>query len=308
MIKILLSDDNEAFRKSSREIGAALDCDLNCYDDWENAQVELDTNFNKYHAVVIDGKGRLRDSSKGEDPRHLTEAVIWLREQRAKGRFVPVVIYTGYHPEIEPITSLNDQILKVFDKSKTKFEDVITFLKAEVAKLPSEKLRNSYPAVFDFSMKYFSKENQMILLKTLDDLNNGAKDFLWKKGTLDNLRRLNEALVDTVPLHYYNPSFELRPYIEKINRENPPRGKAATLGNRTISIMDFFGVDLKARSDKELPGYIYNVIRNIYFTASTYAAHTPENDNGDYPSSEMILGLVYSHFGCYHWFNQIIKN
>lgn len=307
MIKILLSDDNEAFRTSSREIGAALDCDLCCYDDWENAQVELDTNFNKYHAVVIDGKGRLRDSSKGEDPKHLLEAVIWLREQRARGRFVPVVVYTGFHPEIEPVTALNDQILKVFDKSKTKFEDVLNFLKSEVSKLPSERLKNSYPSVFNFSAKYFNKEKHELLVKLLDGINNGVHDFAWKKKTLDTLRLLNEALVDTIPLHYYSAPFELRAYIEKINRDNPPR-RPATMGNRTVSVVDFFIVDFKAKTHSEFPLYLASAIKNIYHTASTYASHNSETVGVDYPSSEMILGLVYSHFGCYHWFSSIIKD
>ncbi|MBT1689432.1 DNA-binding transcriptional response regulator [Dawidia soli] len=307
MIKILLSDDNEAFRTSSREIGAALDCDLNCYDDWESAQVELDTNFNTYHAVVIDGKGRLRDSSKGEDPRHLLEAVIWLREQRAKGRFVPVVVYTGFHPDIEPVTTLNDQILKVFDKSKTKFEDVLKFLKTEASKLPSERLKNSYPAVFNFSAKYFNKEKHELLIELLDGLNNGLHDFVRKKTTLDALRLLNEALVDTIPLHYYSAPFELRTYIEKINRENPPK-RPANMGNRTVAIVDFFVVDFKAKTHTEFPSYLVNTIKNIYYTASTYASHNPETVGADYPSSEMILGLVYSHFGCYHWFNSIITD
>lgn len=174
MIKILLSDDNEPFRQSSQEIGAALGFEINPFDDWENAQVELDANFEHYHAVVIDGKGRLRDSSKSDDTKHLIDAVTWLREQRVKGRFIPVVIYTGFYPEIEPIAALNDQILQVFDKSKTKFVEVLTFLTKEIGKLPIEKLKSKHPDVFNaFGGKFIPQSAIKTLIELLTDSETG---------------------------------------------------------------------------------------------------------------------------------------
>lgn len=192
MIRILLSDDNESFRQSSREIGAALGFDVSPFDDWENAQVELDAKFDQYHAVIIDGKGKLRDNTKAEDTKHLMEAIGWLREQRAIGRFIPVVIYTGFHPEIEPITSLNDQILKVFDKSATKFEDVLAFLKTEVMKLPIEKLKTKYGDVFSaFGTKYIPESASKILIELLNDHEAGV----YQKTYFNKIRDLIEEIL-----------------------------------------------------------------------------------------------------------------
>lgn len=310
MIRILLSDDNPAFRQSSREQGAALGVEVVPFDDWESAQSELDENFELYQAVIIDGKGKLRDSSKAEDSKHLVEAIGWFREQNAKGRFIPVVVYTGFHPEIEAITTLNSQVKGVFDKSTTKFENVLDFLREEIKKLPVEKMRSKFPSVYEFSKRFFSIENKQIILAICDGLNSTSQDFIWKKNILDGLRRLNEALADSIPLHYYSAPFELRDFLAKINRENPPRNgrKEANMGNRTVRIIEFFEIDYKAKTGQLVPGPISSAVKNIYYTGATYASHTSENETDYYPSTEMVLGLVYSHFGCYHWFNQIIKD
>lgn len=307
MIRILLSDDNAAFRQSSKEIGAALGFDINVFDDWENAQVELDSKFEQYHAVVIDGKGKLRDNTKAEDTKHLIEAVGWFREQRAKGRYLPVVVYTGFHPEIDEITNLSDQILRVFDKSKTRFEEVLHFLKERISILPDQKFKVAFPIVDEFAKRNFSEDNQKLLLEVFQLIDKKSDEFLWKKNVLDGLRRLNEALVDTIPMHYYSSPFELRDYIAKINRENPPKRKA-NMGNRTISIVDFFSVAYKGETQNEFPSPILSIIKNIYYTAASYASHTQEIQTEYFPSEEIIVGLVHCHFGCYHWFNSIIKN
>jgi hypothetical protein len=192
MIRILLSDDNELFRKSSREIGAALGFEVNPFDDWESAQVELGANFDQYQAVIIDGKGKLRDNTKAEDTKHLMEAIGWFREQRAKGRFIPVVIYTGFHPEIEAITPLSDQIIKVFDKSATKFEEVLALLKAEVVKLPIEKLKAKYGDVFSaFGTKYIPEGATKILIELLNDHEAGV----YQKTYFNKIRDLVEEIL-----------------------------------------------------------------------------------------------------------------
>jgi hypothetical protein len=300
MIKILLSDDNEAFRKSGREVGAALNFDVRCFDDWEAAQVELDNNFEEYSAVVIDGKGKLRDNSKAEDTKHLVEAVGWFREQRAKGRFIPVVVYTGFHPEIDAITNLTDQILRVFDKSKSRFEDVLAFLNERVSNLPDQKFIAAHPIVNEFSRKHFSSDNRKLVRELFNLTFRKTNEFIWKKNTFDALRRLNEALVDTIPGSFYSSPFSTAEYIERIKRNSSIK---ATPGNRTLSFIDFFH-----DNEMNVPDPVYFTIRSIYDTASKKYVHNDTEESIYIPSTEMILGLVYSHFGCYEWFNDIIKN
>jgi hypothetical protein len=307
MIRILLSDDNAPFRQTSKEQGAAVGVEIVAFDDWESSQAALDENFESFDGVIIDGKGKLRDSSKGEDGKHLSTAINWLKEQLGKKGYIPVIIYTGFHAELEPFTSTDTQILGVFDKSKNTFIEVLEFLKTRIANSPIEKLRHKHSVVFSFSKRFFSEENQQIILTIFQNCTSGNRDFIWKKNILDGLRRLNEALIDTIPLHYYQAPYELRDYLAKIMRENPPRKLVANMGNRTITIVDFFSIEFKAKTQDNFPSPIANVVKNIYYTAASFASHTREDQSEYFPSEEMILGLVYSHFGCYHWFNSIIK-
>jgi hypothetical protein len=300
MIRIVLSDDNGPYRQSAREVGAAMGFDINTFDDWENAKLELDVNFERYHAVIIDGKGKLHDSSKTEDTKHLTKAIGWFIEQRVKKRFIPVVVYTGYHPEIDAITNTNDQVLRVFDKSKTKFEDVLQFLKGEAGRLPERKFATAFSSAYEFSQKYFSEDNNKLIREVFRLIGERSDDFIWKKNAFDALRRLNEALVDTIPTSYYSSPYSIKDYIDKIKRDSSIKANA---GNRTLSFMDFFHDNVLP-----VPDPIYFTVRSIYDTASKKYVHSESEDSDYTPSTEMILGLVYSHFGCYHWFNQIIKN
>ena len=308
-MKILLSDDNSAFRSSSIEVGAALGFHVVAFEDWERAQIELSENFETYSAVVIDGKGKLRDSTKTEDTSHLTEAISWLSGQRANGRYIPVVVYTGFYPEFDSLTTSGSPVLGVFDKSKTKFEEVLSFLKREVAKLPMEKFKASFPDAHEFGQKYFSVQNNELLLALHTQLQEPTKSFSWKKTMLDRLRLLNEALVDTIPLRYYREPNTLQSYLDRINKEMPPKEprQAGSMGNRSVKIITFFEKEYLSSGRERFPATVSNVVRNIYYTASAYASHTQERPSDYFPSSDMVLGLAYSHFGCYHWFEKLLR-
>jgi hypothetical protein len=174
-------------------------------------------------------------------------------------------------------------------------------LKAEIKKNPENKLRTQHPAVDSFSRKHFSPANKELLLNLFKAIHQPEPTFPWKKSVLDNLRRLNEALVDTIPFSYYSAPYTLDAYLEKVKRDSSNR--KANKGNRTMSIIEFFH-----NNELYVPDPVDYTIRNIYDAASKFAAHSEETESNYYPSTEMIIGLVYSHFGCYHWFNQIIKN
>lgn len=309
MIKILMSDDDLRIHQSCIEEAKFFDVELICFEDWESAELELQKNFDSYAAVILDGKGKLNADSKEGDGRHAVRSVGWLKEQKGKGRHVPTVIYTAYLEDLDAYNQDN-LVMKLFDKhSDNGFQEVLNFLKVEVKNNPKNKFRSRHAVVSEFSEKYFSIQNKQILLTVFNDLSTSNHDFMWKKQTLDSLRRLNEALVDTIPLHYYQAPFDLQSYLAKINKENPPKnGKPANMGNRTTKIIEFFDVEYKGVSGDGVPAPIMNVIKNIYYTASSFASHTQEVETLYYPSEEMIQGLVYSHLGCYNWFFQIIKD
>lgn len=300
---VLLSDDNTGLFQTLTEIAYEEDVELVCYQDWESTKVKLMDDFEAYHAVILDGKGKLNDSTKDADPKHLSNAVKWLAEENAKGRYIPAVVFTGFYDAISDFQEANDQILKIFSKGEntnSSFKEVLSFLKKAIKNSPEQKFKSSFPEAYHYSVKYFSKNNKDLLQALYNSVSDPVKSFEWKKSALDKLRYLNEALVDSIPQHYYEPEYELRDFIDKVKREGNAK---ATLGNRAVSIIDYFH-----NHEVQVPGPVLNCIKNLYYTASSYSSHSDEKQTDYYPSSEMILGLVYSHFGCYHWFTQIIKD
>lgn len=300
---VILSDDNKALFETLTEIAYEEGVDLICCQDWEAAKVKLMDDFDGYHAIILDGKGKINDSAKDGDPKHLSNAVKWLAEQSAKRKYIPAVVFTGFFEAITEFQEANEQILRIFSKGEntnSSFKEVLSFLKKAIANLPEQKFRISFPDVYIFSEKHFSNDNRTLIREVFNLVHNKSDDFIWKKNTFDALRRLNEALIDTIPTSYYSSPYSIKDYVDKIKRESSIKANA---GNRTLSFIDFF-------HDNEIPvpDPIYFTIRSIYDTASKKYVHN-ESEESDYtPSTEMIAGLVYSHFGCYHWFNSIIKN
>jgi hypothetical protein len=266
--------------------------------------LEANHTFKNFDAIILDGKGKLHDASKDSDARHLTESINWLSQQNALGHYIPIVVFTGFHETISEFQSTNSQVLKIFSKGdqvNSSFKDVLSFLKKAIDESPVQKFKSAFPSAYAFADKYFSVQNKSLMQSLYIEIKSPVKEFAWKKSILDKLRLLNEALVDTIPKDYYSAPFTIDDYIEKIKRESS--NMRANKGNRTLSIIDFF-------HDNEVmvPDPIYYTIRNIYDSASKYASHNDDTQADYYPSSEMILGLVYSHFGCYHWFSQILNN
>jgi hypothetical protein len=307
--RILLSDDNTALFSTLKEIAYGEDVELNCCSNWEDAKVklmdDLEQNqiFKNFDAIILDGKGKLHDASKDSNPHHLTESVNWLAQQNALGNYLPIVVFTGFHETISEFQPTNSQVLKIFSKGaqvNSSFKDVLSYLKKVIDESPVNKFKSAFPDAYSFTQKHFSSDNKKLIRELFALLMERKGTFIWKKNSLDALRRLNEALVDTIPSNYYSTPFNTREYIEKIKRDSTI---GANAGNRSVKFMDFFH-----DNDLAVPDPIYDTIKNIYYTASTYASHNDEAQSNYYPSTEMILGLVYSHFGCYHWFNSIIKD
>ncbi len=192
MIRILLSDDNAAFRQTSREQGAALGVEVVAFEDWESSQVALEEYFESFDGVIIDGKGKLRDSSKDEDGKHISAATNWLKEQLGKKGYIPVVIYTGFHAELEPYIFTDAQILRIFDKSKHTFQDVLEFLKIRIADSPIEKLKVKYSDVFSaFGTKYLPESAIKILIELLRDHEAGV----YQKTYFNKIRESIEEIL-----------------------------------------------------------------------------------------------------------------
>jgi hypothetical protein len=300
--KVLLSDDNTGLFQTLSEIAHEEAVELICCSDWETAKSKLLDNFDDYHSVILDGKGKLNDATKDANARHLSVATKWLAEESVKGNYIPVVVYTGYYDNIAEFQGVDSQVLRIFQKGDnigSSFKNLLTFLKSNIENSERQKFISAYPTVYAFAKKYLKKNNRELLLKLGLMLKEKSPSFTWRKSALDYLRLSNEALVDTIPIHYYNAPFSIDDYVAKIKREGNVK---ANSGNRAISIIEHLDNNVI-----RVPEPIIRTVKNIYLSASAYAAHNSESQDEYYPSVEMIMGLTYSHFGCYHWFNQIIN-
>ena len=301
-LNVMLVDDNEQDARAIKTAAAEYSINIKHFFVWNQAKEELENNFLTYDGVIIDYRGQIDQDYEQNDLRHLSWAIKDLEVIKTKRGYLPYVVHTGFREKAEEHLKLD---CPVFIKSN--HEEMLQGLRKLIEESPRSKLKYAYPIVFYFAEKYFSPHNIELLYKTVGEITTAQKGpskmTLERKDLLRDLRTLNEALVDTIVTDFYPAPYNIEDYLEKIKRENPPRKRNVNEGNRSIRIIDFF-FDSGEISDP--PDYIRNAIKNIYYTASTYASHS--NDKPFFPSSEMIQGLLFSHLGCYEWFNEIIQD
>jgi hypothetical protein len=145
MIKILLSDDNTKLFEDCKDLAYKLKIDLHCVTNWEDAKIELEENFDKYSAIILDGKGLLNPDSSLEDERHVLAATNWLTTQKALGKIMPAYVYTAY---INPISMVGDSsegvIIETIDKNVA-FEQVLNKIITYLDATPEVKIRRMFP-------------------------------------------------------------------------------------------------------------------------------------------------------------------
>lgn len=298
MYKVLLVDDDKQYSDTLVDkADVNYDMEIVHFTNWQHAFDELNENFIHYHAVILDGKGQLNEASKSDDKRHVMQAVRDLSALRRQNRNIRYVINTGYFEDIDESFGVDG--VKIYDKS-TDEDKMLQELKEYIDDLPKAKIKFKFPEAIKFAESYFSKENQEVLYGLLSE-NEIVDSFTWKKDALENLRRLSEALADTIPGYFYGAPYDIDEFLAKINSEQVLR-RNANKGNRTISFVEYYKY-----SGNQIPDPIFHIITNTYHTASSYASHNNIDNSKYFPSKEFILGLLYAHIGCYHWFKEVIE-
>lgn len=207
-IKILFVDDDS--RYAEPVIDKAYNdynYDLDHYEDWEEAKTKLVNNHSDYAAIIIDGKGKLTQGSKGDDPKHLNIVLSDLKEMKGKGIYIPYVINTAYYEELYQY--FGDEIMV----SKKDQDKLFEMLKKLVSSSEIEKLKVKYHSAFiPFSKNIIDKKYQHILVEMLNCLE--QEDY--RKKNLNVIRDLLEAFFLTLIDNY-----ECIPEAFKNNKGNP---------------------------------------------------------------------------------------
>lgn len=299
-MKILLIDDQKnLILEPFEELAELLDnVEIKYFQYSSDAFDFLEKSYHEVSGVVLDARGfRDPDSEKAVDA-HLHEAIGKLDEYNAEGKGLPYVVYTGH------FETISDQLvhrkeIKIFEKGMHSPREVLEYLKGEIESHPNSQLKKQYPTVFELAAKYFDNESIDLLNNLLlrESLNSNL--YVYKKENFESLRTLNEALVDTLPKHFFEESYELDEFIKLINRKNDRLN--ANLGNRSKKIIDYF---FYGKIEK-VPRHVRNNIHDIYDLASSHFSH--HSEKSDCPDNLQFDALLKGHLSNYSWFSQIIN-
>src|SRR5665648_201375 len=117
--------------------------DLDYCDNWEEAISKLNEDFSAYKAVIVDGKGRKKKDTKGDDISHVVLAIQDLSERKGKGKYIPYVVLSKYL-DIKGLVDPTIFFEKGIDENK-----MFEYLKKRILESDVEKIRLKYAEAFE---------------------------------------------------------------------------------------------------------------------------------------------------------------
>ena len=199
-IKILFVDDDKRYSEPLKDrIYNELGYELDHYEDWEEAKSKLLMDPSVYSAIIVDGKGKLSQSSKGDDDKHLHVVLSDLKELKGKGELIPHIINTAYYDELHKYFG-EDPIV-----SKDQPEKLIDLLKSTIKGSSNDKIKAKYDeAFYAIGDKYLSIECEENLMEVLHDY----EENTWTSNSFTPLRKVIESICKSI--HSYDD--QLIPY------------------------------------------------------------------------------------------------
>lgn len=285
MIKILVSDDNRRLFEPWSEKAVKFDMELHCYSNWEEAQFELDNNWDAYEFIILDGKGKIQEDAVAANSKHLMAAVQWLKEQLGNGKYKPAIVYTGFYEAIEEFVIKDGQILEVFDKGKTEFEEVLQFILKQIDKTPEKIVRAEFQDVFElFDSRLLSNDIKKEFIEICKEIKSNNPDEF--KATLRRMRpiienvliRLNEADENLIPRGLFKKG---GPEISGIIFHLAGKPKF----NRDTKEMEY-------HAERIFPDHVYYSIDKLYDITSKVAMHDYKAEITKYLVKSCFLSLL----------------
>jgi hypothetical protein len=184
------------------------DLELNYFNNWEEAISELDADFQNFHAVIIDGKGKLTTNDNGNNPKLVSQAVADLRERRGRNKFIPYV-FLSEHKQIKEFV-----IDKFFEKNAGENE-LFQYLIQEIKNNARNKIQNKYYDAFQaFGEGYLDDDDEQNLYEVLLNF----EENKWTSNSFNPLRKI----IESIYLDLHDKDYDLLPQIcmhndEKVN-------------------------------------------------------------------------------------------
>lgn len=297
-MRVLVSDDNKKLFAPWSEKAARFNIELNCFDNWEEAQFELNDKWEEYDFVILDGKGKMLEDSHEGNKRHLIAAINWLKEQKGNGKYKPVVVYTGFYESIEDIVVKDSQILEIFDKDKSEIEVVLKFILAESQKTTDRIIKGTYPDVFElFEKHYLDKDVEQMLLSLLKETKEFHGNDLRPSAT--KIRSIQESIYKN--LNHYFPDILPQHCFKQGNGMVDFNKTKALLSGRE---KDNGGTIIDKKKDVQ-GSDIENLSNTAYWVSGNIIHY--EKDRVYYPSKYAIHSLVYALLEQLLWYKITVE-
>lgn len=197
-ISVLWIDDEhdtklESFRFNARKNRVIIK--KACKSSEEGMQ-ELEKNFNSYDAVILDAFAlrKATDAIGATNAKSLRDSINRIKEiERKENRKIIFCVYTG---QKEKMGDIWEDEIHVF-KKLTEREQLFTYLKTEVEKLPETKIIHQYYDVFElFESSIIDINNKGRLLHILKKTDSSQREIIEDK--LSHIRKVLESLYKTL--------------------------------------------------------------------------------------------------------------
>lgn len=185
--KILVVDDDKRYYEPLKDRAYnGFNLDLVVHEVWEEAESELRRNFDSFDAIILDGKGKLDQDSKGDDPNHLKKSLQVLDELKGKGLYIPRFVNTAYH-EVFGVIFKDEKIFNKLKDEEKLFHEILQ----EINFNDKNRIKERYPEPFEsFGDNYLPNQVSEKLMSVLLAIENNK----WEKNDFNTLREIIEAI------------------------------------------------------------------------------------------------------------------
>jgi hypothetical protein len=296
MFNILLIDDEPRYSETLVDLASNFDLQIHRVPDLEAGILELENRFEEFDGVILDGRGLLNSDSEQEEDRHLLEAIRKLDALKARGKYIPAVVNTGFIDRYKSSFETDD--LKIFSKNGEE-EAMISHLKFLISGSADEMIRGKYPDAFAaFGAGYLPKAKESLLLGVLQAID--SQDLADLRTVFINpLRQLIEAFYtalneldsDVLPNEYIldgNPN--LFYCLRRVT------GQEVTTKDRRGNVIKRY-----PRIDSVLPEYLGWLVTGIQ-----NAAHKFSHDSNDAKATYALQSMAFGIMELLVWFKTFV--
>lgn len=198
--KVLFIDDNPRYANPLIDIAFNHHhIELIYYEDWEQGKSALISQPDNFQAIILDGRGKVNQDDKGDNPKHLSIAIQDIKDLQQKGIHINYVVNTAYLEEL----SSYFQVEYMVDKMDT--ERLFAILKQLIYTSDIHRIKSLHATVFaTIGNGYLPKICEELLINALLPIENNQL-------TLNTLN-LGRQLIEHVYMRLHEYDDNLIPY------------------------------------------------------------------------------------------------